>query len=147
MATYFDRKLVFKKYVNPFVITGPEWDPFCVLGILNSALISYLYVNTSSIATKDDFRQTTLAELRRLPIPVLPIGSKQRERMIDLVKGMLSLHKRLAAARTAQDKTSLLRQVAAADRQIDALVCRLYTLSDEEIAVVEEAAVQERQPG
>jgi len=31
-------------------------------------LFSWFYLNSSSIATKDDFRQTTLAELRKLAI-------------------------------------------------------------------------------
>ena len=39
-----------------------------LLGILNSKLISFLYIGNSSIGTKDDFRQTTLAELRKIPI-------------------------------------------------------------------------------
>jgi hypothetical protein len=30
-----------------------------------------LYVKSSSIASKDDFRQTTLSELRSLPIPII----------------------------------------------------------------------------
>jgi hypothetical protein len=143
MAAYFDRKLVFKKDVNPFLVTDPAWAPFYVLGVLNSALISYLYVNTSSIATKDDFRQTTLAELRRLPIAMPAHRSKQQDRMIDLVSGMLSLHKELAEARTAHDKAVIERQIAATDRQIDQLVYELYGLSDREIAIVEQATRQE----
>ena len=65
---YNEEKCVFKKDINPFIITNSEIDTKYVLGIMASKLISYLYVNTSSIATKDDFRQTTLSELRELPI-------------------------------------------------------------------------------
>ncbi|MCK4820386.1 N-6 DNA methylase, partial [bacterium] len=73
MATYCKDKLVFKKDMNPFIINNSAWNPLFVLGILNSKLISYLYINTSAIATKDDFRQTTLAELRSLPIPSISL--------------------------------------------------------------------------
>ena len=65
-AAFCDEQMVFKKDINPFVLTVTKPSPKFVLGIINSMLLSYLYVNTSAIATKDDFRQTTLAELRRL---------------------------------------------------------------------------------
>ena len=51
---------------------------------------------------------------------------------------MLDLHKRLASARTAQDKTVIQRQIDAVDNQIDQLVYQLYNLTDEEIKIVEE---------
>lgn len=41
--------------------------------ILNSSLISFLYLSRSAAATKDDFRQVTLAGLRELPI-IFPEG-------------------------------------------------------------------------
>jgi hypothetical protein len=49
----------------------------------------------------------------------------------------LSLHKQLAAAKTAHDQTVLQRHIAATDRQIDALVYELYGLTAEEIKIVE----------
>ena len=42
-----------------------------------SKLISYIYLSLSSIASKDDFRQTTLAELREVPIPIIGIIDQQ----------------------------------------------------------------------
>ena len=50
---------------------------------------------------------------------------------------MLKLHKGLPKAKTAPDKTAIERQVAATDRQIDALVYELYGLTEEEIRIVE----------
>jgi len=43
----------------------------------------------------------------------------------------------LAAARTADAKTLIQRQIEATDRQIDRLVYELYGLTDAEIAIVE----------
>ncbi len=69
-VSFTDETLVFKKDVNPFIPVNPEeYTAKYLLSILASKLISYLYINSSSIATKDDFRQTTLAEIRSLPIP------------------------------------------------------------------------------
>jgi len=84
-----------------------DWNVFFVLGILNSRLISYLYVNTSSIATKDDFRQTTLAELRRLPIPTPQSDPDRTKRFGDLASQTLTLHKQVVAAQAPHDKTVL----------------------------------------
>ncbi len=137
MATYTDKKLVFKKDVNPFVVTDTHWNPFYILGVLNSHLISYFYVNTSSIATKDDFRQTTLAELRRLPIPKPGSNDAQHERMVRLVQEMLALNEKLSSALTDHEKTSLQRQIDAVDRQIDLLVYELYGLTPDDIEIIE----------
>jgi hypothetical protein len=98
MATFYDEELVLKKDINPFILTQSDFDPLFVLGILNSKLISYFYVNMSSIATKDDFRQTTLAELRRIPIPIMDhsrsVDKSRHDKMVQLVDRMLELHKK-----------------------------------------------------
>ncbi|MBM4431207.1 MAG: hypothetical protein FJ026_12800 [Chloroflexi bacterium] len=59
--------------------------------------------------------------------------------MLALVERMLELHKVQAAARTPGDRELYARQIAATDREIDALVYELYGLTEEEIAVVEGA--------
>ena len=56
---------------------------------------------------------------------------------------MLQLHKRLAQARTDHDKTTIKRQIEATDRQIDRLVYELYELTEDEMAIVEEAGMRE----
>lgn len=47
-----------------------------------------------------------------------------------------------ASAKTAHEQTALQRQIAATDREIDALVYALYGLTDEEIRIVEEATAR-----
>ena len=59
--------------------------------------------------------------------------------MVGLVEGMLGLHKQLAGANTAHEKTMIQRQIDLTDRQIDNLVYELYDLTDDEIAIVEES--------
>jgi hypothetical protein len=137
MAACTDRQLVFKKDVNPFIIVSPVWDPWYVLGVINSKLISYLYVNTSSIATKDDFRQTTLAELRRLPIPDSARDPSRTRTLISLVKEMANVLSRRTSVGIPDARIRRDRRVATLDRQIDQLVYELYGLTDDEIALVE----------
>jgi hypothetical protein len=57
--------------------------------------------------------------------------------MVKLVEQMLELHKRLSAAKAPPEKTSLERQIAATDTQIDRLVYDLYALTEDEIKIVE----------
>jgi hypothetical protein len=59
-------------------------------------------------------------------------------RLVKLVKQILSLHKRVAAARTRQEQTVLARQIAATDAQIDRLVYDLYGLTEDKIKIVED---------
>jgi len=49
------------------------------------------------------------------------------------------LCKRAIWAKTGDDKTVIQRQIDATDRHIDRLVYELYGLTEEEIAIVEEA--------
>jgi hypothetical protein len=139
MVGYTAAPLVLKKDVNPFIVVDDKWNPRYLLGILNSRLISYLYLNSSTIATKDDFRQTTLAELRRLPIPKPAHKPKAENRIIKVVDSMLELHKHLASAKSEAQRGAIQRQIEATDAEIDRLVYDLYGLTKEEIRIVEGA--------
>jgi len=57
--------------------------------------------------------------------------------MVSLVDRMLELHKRLATGRASADRELYQRQIEATDRQIDALVYKLYGLTEDEIKIVE----------
>jgi hypothetical protein len=50
---------------------------------------------------------------------------------------MRPLNQQLAATKTPHDRTVLEAQIAATDRQIDALVYELYGLTADEIKIVE----------
>ncbi|KUK44604.1 MAG: hypothetical protein WCY97_08405 [Methanothrix sp.] len=66
--------------------------------------------------------------------------SRHPPAMVSLVENMLDLNKRLSESKTCSEKTLLRRQIEAADRQIDRLVYELYGLTEEEIAIVEDAS-------
>jgi len=117
---------------------GNEYSPSYVLGVLNSSLLNYYF---SSTYIDYNIKPTYL---QKLPIRPIDFSAKldraRHDRMVALVGQMLKLHEDLSAARTTHDKTLLERQIAAADRQIDALVYELYGLSADEIAIVEGAS-------
>lgn len=90
-VSYTEDKLLFTKDINPFIVIDKNYLPKYVLAIVASKLTSYLYLNSSSIAVKDDFRQTTLKEIRDLFIPV--ISKKDQQLLVTKADQMLVLNK------------------------------------------------------
>jgi hypothetical protein len=82
--------------------------------------------------------------VERLPIHYInlsdPADKARHDRMVEMVGQMLELHRQLASALTAQERTMLQRRIDATDARIDALVYQLYDLTPEEIKIVEAAA-------
>ena len=115
----------------------PQADVSFALGLLNSRLISWLYVNTSMVAQKDDFPQVHISALASLPIPKI---DKNRSNQVDrLVMQMLNLQKQLRRANTPYEKEVIQHQITATDKNIDQIVYGIYGLNTEEIRAVEEA--------
>jgi predicted type IV restriction endonuclease len=114
-----------------------------LLGLLNSRLLD-LYLKSVSTPLRGGFFRSFTQFIEQLPIRRIdfsePRDKARHDRMVALVEQMLALHRQLAAARTAQDKRMLQRQIDASDRQIDRLVYELYGLTEEEIGVVEGVA-------
>jgi len=115
-------KMVFKKDINPFIVIDKDFSTKYILAILASKYISYLYINSSTIATKDDFRQTTLAELRS--IPIRKISLSEQKPFIDIVDQILD---------AKHQKKSTIKL----ENKIDKLVYKLYGIKEEEIEIIE----------
>ena len=123
-VTYCKEKLVFKKDINPFIPTDTNFDAMYLTGILASKFISFIYLNSSSIATKDDFRQTTLTELRKLPIPKVNLQKQAGIKVV--VENILKIKNE----NIEQDTSQL-------ENEIDQLVYKLYGLTEDEIKIIE----------
>jgi hypothetical protein len=134
-ASMTDETLITTDNVLNFVGRAKEASVPFALGLLNSRLLSWVYVNSSMIAQKDDFPQVHISALSALPIP----GGDRitRDRVVKLVDAMLSLQKQLQAARSTAQREVIQRQIDATDAEIDRLVYDLYGLTAEEIAIVE----------
>ena len=81
MATYADSEFINKKDVYNILAKG-DYSLFALLGLLNSQLYSYLYVAQSTVASRDDFPQVTLAGLRQLPIRKIEFTTSAEERQL-----------------------------------------------------------------
>jgi hypothetical protein len=110
-----------------------------LLGLLNSQLGKFYFVTVCAglEGKNENYLRFFGQYLAGFPVKILHETSTKKQQMITLVRQMLELHKRLATAHTAHEKTVLRRQIDATDRQIDQLVYQLYDLTPEEIAIVE----------
>ncbi|MBM4421774.1 MAG: restriction endonuclease subunit M [Chloroflexi bacterium] len=113
------------------------------LGLLNSKYFKWLYDSLAQ-ETGRVFAQVKLAKVKQLPIRPInfndPADKARHDRMVSLVEQMLELHKRKAGAKDSAEETRLQRVIDSTDKQIDALVYELYSLTADEIAVVESAS-------
>jgi hypothetical protein len=137
MATLVSGTFVTNKNLYSILSKKEGMDLHCILGILNSKLISYLYLNQVSQATKDDFPQITIKDVLGLPFPERLKIKSQPQRLVKLVEQMLVLHQKLLEKWVAYERAAIQRQIEAVDKQIDELVYELYGLKEEEIAIVE----------
>jgi hypothetical protein len=119
------------------ILPRPGVGPLALLAVLNSRLLSYLYVKHVTQARKDDFAQVTIRGLAALPTPD-PNSLTQGSTLSAMAQYMIEIQERLQAAKTDHDKKFIQRQIDATDKQIDQLVYELYGLTDEEIRIVEE---------
>ena len=93
MATYTSEEFVNKKDLYILKIIDTEYDIKFILTLLNSNLFSFLKTKGSTNATKDDFSQITLSDVRNLPIK--NISPKDQKPFIRLADSMLTKNKEL----------------------------------------------------
>jgi type I restriction-modification system DNA methylase subunit len=115
------------------------YSPFYILGLLNSTLL-FTYLTSIGTMLRGGYVRFWTQYLSQLPIRTIDFTNSadkaMHDDMVRLVDQMLTLHRQLAAAGTAREKSTLQLQIAALDRAIDCLVFRLYGLSAEEAIAV-----------
>ena len=113
---------VVKEAILPF---KPKFDDSeklsMLLGILNSSLISFLFQTRSTAATKDDFRQVTLAGLRELPM-IFPNDQDLEKELVGLV----------------ETRELSVEQSDATDTQIDEIIYQIYGVTASEQEAIKE---------
>jgi hypothetical protein len=135
MATFAQDTFVTNKNLYSVLPANGRVNLRVVLGVLNSRLISYLYINQVTQATKDDFPQVTIKDVLALPFPEL--DGAQHDRMVSHVQRALDLHQKMQATTGEAARGRLLREINVIDEQIDQLVYELYGLTKDEIRIVE----------
>ncbi len=109
-----------------------------LLGILNSQLSTFVYQRISS-TYRGGYLRFIYQYLAQLPIRTIdfdnPADVLLHDEMVALVDVMLDLHRQLPAL-SGEARRIVQARIDATDRRIDALVYRLYELSEAEIRIV-----------
>jgi len=112
MCALSDDKYIVKKDLYSFVVPS-KINKNYLLAIMNSKLISYMILSQNPIATKNDFRQISLNDLRT--IPVLNSNCKISKQIIKLATNYN----------------------ASCDKKLDSLIYELYGVPKETIKQIE----------
>ncbi len=114
-----------------------------LLGVINSRLMNFFFKKYFTTKKKDIFPEFQKYQLDNLPIRVLNLddsGDKDKhDKVVRLVEQFLTAQGHLSEAHTDRDKSYYENKCVAVDNQINRLVYELYGLTDEEVAIVEEA--------
>jgi len=111
-----------------------QFDLKYTLGILNSFLMSYYYAKT--------FTTLSVAKNAILTLPICtvdfsnPSERKLHDNLISLVNVLLLLNKKVKVVK-GSEKEQIQRQIEKADREIDDLVYKLYSITEEERKLIE----------
>jgi hypothetical protein len=108
-----------------------------ILGILNSKLISYLYLQQVSQATKDDFPQVTITDIMSLPFPNISVDNEKVKALHQAICRMLVLHKKKNSLPPSAEREKIEREIAVTDEKIDGIVYGLYGVTEEERKIIE----------
>ena len=115
-------------------------DDRYLLGILNSALMTFFYRN-SFAAYRGGYLRFFTQYLEKLPIRTIDFSSPSEkaihEKLIFIVERMLDLHKKKAALPPSAEREKIEREIAVTDEKIDEIVYGLYGITDEERKIVE----------
>lgn len=111
-----------------------------ICALLNSKLINFYYVkNFTNASTLTVNISKTFLE--KIPLPLIDLNNKEdkevNDKIVTLVDNIIALNKNLSVEKNPNSITMLNRQINAVDKQIDALVYKLYNLNDEEVKIIE----------
>jgi hypothetical protein len=112
-----------------------------LLGLLNSKLGHFYFsITCAGLEGKNEtylrfFGQYLEGFPVKVPAKEDSAGIQPKDKLISLVIEMSRL--RALSARTSQESTTLVRQIASTDREIDALVYQIYGLDPQEIETIE----------
>lgn len=93
MASIVNEEFVNKKDIYNLIVKDKNFNIYYILSLINSKLFSFIKTTGSTTASKDDFSQLTLSDVRSIPIK--KIGLKDQESFIQNSKSIKSLTREL----------------------------------------------------
>lgn len=114
-------------YNDPAVIIALDNNLYCIevaLGILNSKIATFYHFNHSPKSTKGSFPKILVQDVKEFPLP--NVSQENADKIKKIVNEILRLKKN----NNLVDTNSL-------EHRIDLIVYKLYGLTDDEIAIIE----------
>ena len=93
MASLVSDEFVNKKDIYNLKITNDNYEIHYLLALINSKLFSFMKTKGSTTASKDDFSQLTLSDIRTIPVKKITV--EEQEKFKKLVVSLLDLNKEL----------------------------------------------------
>ncbi len=124
--------------INSMIILNPKdgYDLIYILGIINSKLISYWFAKAFDKFQRKIFPQFKVNELEKFPI--WKASAKEQKSIIQLVDDIIVLNKEIQKiAENSEKWVSLKSDIERINNKIDGEVYNLYSLTNEEIQIVE----------
>lgn len=123
------------------ILVSPEYSRGYILGLLNSKLLEWI-IYQSATQMRGGYYSFESRFIRNLPIRTVNFSDtadkSRHDRIVELVRQMLSLNTRSMDTQTPQAKKILQQQIDITDQQINKIVFELYGLTEDEIKTVEE---------
>lgn len=140
MIVGFDRSGFYHlDILHAIVLRNPAYDLRYIMGLFNSRVMNRYY-ELITLSYNRVMAQTNIETILQLPICPIDFNDSadvsRHNRMVSLADRMQVLCTELSSGSAVRHPDAE-RQIAATDAEIDALVCELYGLTDEEIAIVE----------
>ena len=109
------------------------------LGLMNSSLLTWYYQNVHT-QIGSAFPEIKINLINRFPMPQFDLTQKpdktKYDKLVSLVSNMLQFKEREQAS-TFREREIIQRRIVETESTINALVYELYSLTDDEIAIVE----------
>lgn len=119
------------------IIAKPDYFREFILGLLNSRLLDWYNMQIST-QMRGGYWSFEPKYISRWPIcDITPTNQNKRDQVAELVKSIIRVSEQAATSKTAQDKKMLAKQQEITERKINQLIYKLYALTAEEIALVE----------
>ena len=104
------------------------------LAIFNSS-VTWFYLKKTGTTLRSGYFRFKTKYLEPFPIPDLDESSSQK--LSSLAEQQLAIHKQLSSAKSDSDRKLLEQRIQILDAQIDAVVYKLYGLTEDEIKIIE----------
>ena len=104
------------------------------LAIFNSS-VTWFYLKKTGTTLRSGYFRFKTKYLEPFPIPDLDESSSQK--LSSLAEQQLAIHKQLSSAKSDSDRKLLEQRIQILDAQINAVVYKLYGLTEDEIKIIE----------